>query len=245
MDNPFYRDHFGKYPTVKGRGIIGTTLVNIHAPIQKINWAATFFMAFQLDITSSSALDTVAGTGARTLILYGLDHDYNPLVETINLAGQTKITTVNSFRRLFAAYVTIAGTGEVNAGDIYIVKTGTGGTYAAGVPGTLTSAVIKILVGDNLGFSGVWTTPRGTTYRITEFTPSGNKASSIQLVQGFPAENNARGPYSIYKLDVGIGIGTRGLQPDIILGEKQDIYCQGLALAATTTVSFIIRLEKI
>jgi len=245
MDLPFYQDHFGKNPIIKSRGVIGTGLVNVNALIQKINWAATFFMAFQLDITSSNIADTVGSTGARTLVLYGLDSDYNPLVEEINLAGQTKVTTVNSFRRLFAAYVTIAGTGEVNAGDIYIVKTGTGGTYTAGVPGTLTSGVIKILVGDSLGYSGVWTAPRGTQYRISSFVPAGNKAASIQIVKGFPSLNSMRGPYSIYKVDVGVGVGAQFIDPGITVEEKTDIYTQGIALAATTTVTSLITLEAV
>jgi len=242
---PFYQDHFGKNVILKSRGIIGTALVNIYAPIQKINWAATFFMAFQLDITSSNIADTTASTGARTIVIYGLDTDYNPLVETINLAGQTKITTVNSFRRVFAAYVTIAGTGEVNAGDIYIVKTGTGGTYTAGVPGTLTSAVIKMLTGDSLGYSGVWTVPRGMQYKMYNFTPSGNKAAGVQIMTGYPAANECRGPFSIYKVNVGVGVGAANVPTDLYLNEKQDIYTQGIALAATTTVDILINLVKV
>lgn len=242
---PFYNDTFGKNPVLKGRGIIGTALVNVYAPIQKINWDIIFGMGYLLDITSSAVADAFASTGTTKLVIYGLDEDWNPLTEEVTMAGQTKVTTLKKFRRVFAAYSSATGIGSVNAGDIYILKTGTGGTYTAGVPGTLTSACIKMLVGDNLGYSGLWTVPRGQNYRATAFTPSANKAGSLQIVKGYPAENTGRGPFAIFKIDVGVGSGVKNINPVIYLEEKTDIYVQGIALAATTTVSFLINLERI
>jgi len=245
MDLPFYQDHFGKYPIIKSRGIIGTGLVNIAPMIQKINWQAIFDIGYKLDITSSSTADAAAGTGLRTLVIYGLDDKFNPLTEVVTMNGQTIVQTANVFRRVFAAYMLTVGSGLLNAGDIYMMKTGTGGTYTAGVPGTLTSGALKMLVGDNLAYSGVWTAPLGTVYHVKAFVPAGNKAASIQVVKGFPAETNGRGPYALYKVDVGVGIGAPMINPVIYINEKEDVYTQGIALAATTTVTSLITLEAV
>lgn len=245
MDLPFYDDHYGISPVLKSRGIIGTSLVNINALIQKVNWQAIFDIGYKLDITSSSTADAAAGTGMRTVIVYGLDDVYNPLTEVVTMNGQTIVTTANKFRRVFAAYALTFGSGLLNAGDIYFMRTGTGGTYTTGVPGTLTSGAMKMLIGDNLAYSGVWTAPRGTVYHLDTFIPAGNKASSVQIVLGFPADTQGRGPFAIYKVDVGVGIGAPYINPNITIFEKQDIYTQGFALAATTTVTNLMNFRKV
>jgi len=244
MNLPFYDDHFGKCPILKGRGVIGASTVNIYALIQNINWDIVFLTAHELDITSSSNDDAFAGTGTNKIVIYGLDNDFNPLAEEVTMSGQTAVTTLNKFRRVFAAYATINGLGSVNAGDIYIVKTGTS-TWTAGVPDTLTSGCIKMLVGDNLGYSGLWTVPRGRQFHLENMIPVGNKAASLEVRVGYPAENVNRGPYSIYKVDVGTGVGSVGGAPDIYLPEKTDVYCKGIALAASTIVSMLLKFKEV
>lgn len=245
MNAPYYNDHFGKNPIIKSRGVIGASLVNVYALIQNVQWDVVFGSAHKLDISSSSNDDAWAGTGTMKIVIYGLDTDYHPLAEEITLTGQTVATTLGEFRRVFAAYATVNGIGTKNAGDIYILKAGTGGVYNAGVPPTLTSGCIKIIAGDNLGYSGVWTAPAGSQYRVIEYIPSSNKAASIQIVQGYPAANVNRGPYPVYKVDLGVGVSASRLPVKIFLDEKTDIYTQGIAIAATTIVSSYISLQKV
>lgn len=198
-----------------------------------VRWASVFDAAYQLDISSSSAADAAAGTGARTIDVYGLDKDFILLKETVTLNGQTKVTTVGSFRRVFEIVVATAGTGNANAGDIYIVKAGTGGTYTAGVPGTLTSAVIKGLAGDNYGLSGLWTAPRGTTYTLAALALSARAQSgTVKLQHGYPTDNGL--VYPRYKIDFAPANPTFAPipAPVLVIREKEDVYFTALCATA-------------
>jgi len=95
-----------------------------------------------LKVSSSSTADDSAGTGARTVQLYGLDANYNEINETVTLDGQTAVNTTNSFLRINRMVVRSAGTGEKNAGVIYAGA----GTVTAGVPA---NKYATIAIGDN------------------------------------------------------------------------------------------------
>jgi len=74
-----------------------------------------------LSISSSSADDTAAGTGARTILIQGLDENYTQIQEQITLNGLSTVNTLNSYIRLNNAIVTTSGTLSSNAGEITIV----------------------------------------------------------------------------------------------------------------------------
>ena len=69
-------------------------------------------------VVSSSVNDTAAGTGARTVVLSGLDANYLTISETIALNGTTPVNSVNSYLRVNRTYVSTAGSGSKNAGLI-------------------------------------------------------------------------------------------------------------------------------
>ena len=87
-------------------------------------------VADQLEVLSSSANDSSAGTGARTVELQGLDSSWNLLTETITMNGTTAVTTTGSFLRIFRARVVTAGTSLRNEGDITIRDQDTSTTRA-------------------------------------------------------------------------------------------------------------------
>lgn len=159
----------GKEICLIGRSTaVPTSLIDLFEYNQVQGARAAFAAApLALDCSSSNVADAAAGTGARTIRVVGLDGDYKPLYEDITMNGQTKVTGVKLFKRVFGARVLTAGTGLVNAGDIHIVPAGTGGTYNVGVPGTLTSAQVKILAGYGQASSGMLTVPAGMTFRAT------------------------------------------------------------------------------
>lgn len=114
-----------------------------------------------LDFASSSASDTLVGTGAQKITVAGLGPGGAPQVKTYSTNGTAVVTTGDLWTRVFAAWVSQVGGGGFQAGDIYIVKTGTG-AFVAGVPGTLTSAVLKIVFAGGVigsGYSGYFTVP--------------------------------------------------------------------------------------
>lgn len=84
--------------------------------------------ASTLDVVSASALDIdTSGTGARKVVLTGLDQNYAPIQEIVNLNGTTTVTTTATFLRLLVAQIVDAGSGESPAGIVSITAT-TGGS---------------------------------------------------------------------------------------------------------------------
>jgi hypothetical protein len=122
-------------------------------PVGNLSYPAA---ALQMTVSSADADDTSAGTGARTVLITGLDANYAVISETVTMNGQTAVTTTNSFLRINAMLVTTAGTSLANEGIIYI---GTG-TVTSGVPATVYNV---IAAGFNNATSSQYTVPAGYT----------------------------------------------------------------------------------
>ena len=77
-------------------------------------------------IVSSSADDTAAGIGARTLTVTGLNGSYVEVEETVTLNGTTPVNTANSYFIVSRMIVATAGTSATAIGTISSVSNGTG-----------------------------------------------------------------------------------------------------------------------
>lgn len=94
-------------------------------------WAAT---AAVLQISAGSANDTEGGTGANSIRIEGLDENWLPIFEEVDLNGVSVVNTVQKFIRVNRAYVTKSGSLEANDTDITIGDgTGTHTIIEAGV----------------------------------------------------------------------------------------------------------------
>jgi hypothetical protein len=133
--------------------------------------------AIRMTVSSTSANDTSNGTGARTIVVEGVDANYNEVTETVTMNGQTPVTMTAFLLRVNYAYVAAAGSGNGAAGDIYI---GTG-TVTAGVPAT-TYDIIKFDY--NVTTTGSFTIPAGHTGYISQGLFSTGQASGSTQVQG-------------------------------------------------------------
>lgn len=137
--------------------------------------------AVTMKISSSSANDTSAGTGARTVFIRGINGTGGYAEETVTLNGQTAVDTANTYEAIESMAVLTVGSGGVNAGTIYA---GTG-TVTAGVPAVPYSA---IGVGDNVSLVGSWTCPTGYTGylvsgKVTTGTTNANQYVLAKLKQ--------------------------------------------------------------
>lgn len=133
--------------------------------------------ALQMTVSSSSANDTSAGTGARTIVVQGLDANYNEVTETVTMNGQTAVTMTNALLRVNYVYVATAGSGNSADGDIYV---GTG-TVTAGVPATVYD-VIKFDYNNTT--TGSYTVPAGYTAYVSQGLFSTGQAGGSNAVQG-------------------------------------------------------------
>lgn len=128
-----------------------------------------------MKVSSTSADDTAAGTGARTVVVMGLDENYDEAEETVTLNGQTEVTTTTTFIRVFRAYVATAGSGGTAAGTIYV---GTG-TVTAGVPATI---YCTITLGQNASLAAIWTVPAGYTAYFTKGNVGTGSSNANQYI---------------------------------------------------------------
>jgi hypothetical protein len=142
-------------------GAVGTSYETIWSESTIYVYPAS---ATVIKISSSSANDTAAGSGARTVTINGLDGSYNQISETVILNGQTAVNTTNSYLRVFHLLVATAGSGGEAAGTIYAGV----GTVTTGVPATVYG-----VYGANGGSTAcLYTVPAGYTGYVFDFLVS-------------------------------------------------------------------------
>jgi hypothetical protein len=242
----------GPKPLVSGRNavVINTGFENLNSYDQPLNWALIFATAAKLDVSSSSVADTNTGpgTGANKVLIVGLDANYALQTEEVLLNGQTVVQTAKSFLRVFAAEVTRAGTGLVNAGDIHIYRTGEGGTPSGGVPPTITSGAIKLLVGYGFMGSGMFTVPAGYRARLRGLVLSCRAyAHTFRLCSQCMASLTDNALHSPFTAEVNVSlpavIPCDGLGMNYIFEGKTDIIMQAMSATAGGIASGLMQLE--
>jgi hypothetical protein len=196
--------------------------------------------ALQMKVSSSSANDTSAGTGARTVLVQGLDADYNEVTELVTLNGQTAVTMTASLLRVNYAYVVTAGSGNSSAGNIYI---GTG-TVTAGVPATVYD-IIKLDY--NVTTTGSYTIPAGYTGYVSQGLFSSGQPSGSTQVEGrllVRGTNNIRMTEAITTINN--GVANYVFEYPLAIPEKTTVEATAVGSANNNSVSsmFIILLVK-
>ena len=131
-------------------------------------------VASKLEILSASANDTSAGTGARTMMITGLDANFNPLSEVITMNGVTPVQSVGTYLRVNGLNIMTSGSGHTNAGDITLRLTGAGATQAIA------------RAGYGYAKSCVYTVPANMTLLVTDVLPEcGGTTVTTGIVFGF------------------------------------------------------------
>jgi hypothetical protein len=225
---------------------VGTSPELLYQANQDMDIPTQLGTGVALDITSSAVADDNGSTGATQVRIVGLDANFGFQYEDVTMDGRTIVTTTKLWRDVFGMDVIAHGTGNTNAGDIYAVATGTGGSYTNGVPGTVTSLVAKMLAGWNVSMNGKWTVPLNAgTYRLRMLQVEGHtQASTVWLA--------LRQPWATDKtqhliLPIGLGNGSSFNADLTSLGisitEKTTISMRAAAAtpSASITGSFILR----
>lgn len=188
-------------------------------------------VASVLKISSSSADDTSAGTGARTIAIVGLDGDYNEVSESVILDGQTPVNTGHSYLYVNQFYVTSVGSGGANAGNI---NAGTG-TVTAGVPAVLYDI---IATGFNNRTTAHYCVPAGYTGYMMQGLFSAGQASGSSAVTGFLKQH---GPDGILRVGavaaVNNGPADYLFEIPYAIPEKNCVGASAVGAAANNSVS--------
>mgnify|MGYP003656258606 CR=1 FL=1 len=185
--------------------------------------------ALQLSVSSNSADDTAAGTGARTVFVSGLDANHNVISETVVLNGQTSVLTVQSFLHVNQCYVATAGSLDSAAGTIYF---GTG-TLTAGVPATVYDV---IEFNYNVRLTGSYTVPAGYTAYISQGQFSVGQSGGSNPITGrlvTRATDDIRRTIAIVTINNGVADYT--FEYPVPVQEKTTIEAQAVG---TTTNNF-------
>lgn len=109
-----------------------------------------------LQIRSDSANDAAAGTGARTVLIAGLNANYDEVVEIVTLNGTTPVALSNQMMRRNTLVVWTAGSGRTNAGNIILETTGA-------------ALRDKITAGKGIQRSAHYTVPAGKSLWLQNF----------------------------------------------------------------------------
>ena len=196
--------------------------------------------ASTMTVSSSSANDAADGTGARTVVIAGLDANYAEASETITLNGQTAVTTIKSYIRMFRARVLTAGSGGTNAGNINI---GTG-TVTSGVPANLYA---RISAGEGQTLMTIYTVPAGyTAYMqqgtISSGTEQSNKYVTVRLkVRPFGETFQTKALVTLANQFIGFDFGVA-----LAIPEKSDIEARAISSSGENAVAatFSLILEQ-
>lgn len=112
-----------------------------------------------LDVVSSDANDTSAGTGARTIIITGIDENNIEQTEVVTLNGVTPVTTTGLWLGVNRATVISVGTGGENAGNITIDDTANTVGIQAYLPATTNvtaQSIFHIPINEKFLASWLW-----------------------------------------------------------------------------------------
>lgn len=137
-----------------------------------------------MKVSSTSANDTSAGTGARSVFIRGINSTGNEVTETVILNGQTGVNTVHTYTEIQNASVVSVGSAGENAGNISI---GTG-TITAGIPANIFG---HILAGENQSLMGHFTVPADSTgYLLSGNLSVGSTASNKNVTGRLKIRDN-------------------------------------------------------
>lgn len=118
-----------------------------------------------MEIASTSADDAAAGTGARTVMIQGVDDDGLFISEVVTLNGTSNVQTSNSYLRVNLMNILTAGSAGWNVGDLTATAT--------------TAATIQDEMDATEGFSqsSHYTVPAGKTAFLTQVELNAAKLS--------------------------------------------------------------------
>ena len=208
---------------------VGTSTDTIWLQEGSYTWPTA---ASVLKVTSDSTDDDVAGTGALTVILEGLDADYAEISETVILTGQVSKNTTKSYLRLHRMYVVTAGTGLTNAGVIYAFT----GAHTDGTPDVATTIRSTIGATEGQTLQAFYTVPAGYTAYMSHASAGsvdGTNATTMTL-----RKREFGGAFRVVEKFICFK-GTENIDHAIPLKfiEKTDIEVLGDAAASTTDVA--------
>lgn len=180
-----------------------------------------------------NAADTnTAGAGARKVIVFGLDAEWNEAQKELTLAGASaSAASTTTFIRVFRAYVSSVGTySAANTGIIAIENT------------TSTNVLTTIAAGVGQSEVAHYTVPKGFTAYLHSIIVDVQSTNS-GAVRMFRRQNadDVTAPYSsarlIHRFPAVDGSSSVHYESLVTIPEKTDIWCEGYGNGGATEIA--------
>jgi hypothetical protein len=190
-------------------------------------------------IAADDGEDNAAGTGARTVIIQGLDASYHHVEEEVTVGGAPSTT---EFLRVNRAFVQTAGSVGTNTKPV-LISTAANGT------GTILANISTHGTGSNeegfgQTFLGLYTIPAGKTGYLTQWTMGSSGTSSVQGFLRYRPVTNGNIFLTRDTIFFRDGLQTKNYIVPLRLEEKSDIEIQGYndatGIAVSTTFNIIL-----
>lgn len=176
-----------------------------------------------LKVISNDVADDAAGTGARTIQIYGLDANWDEQNEIVSLIGGTSVATDNAYLRVNRAIVRSAGADGKNAAVIDIKNNAE------------TSTLLQVSAGNNQSLAAFWSVPAGyTAYMVVFYTSVGIAKRTHTRLYIRPFGEVFQLKHHITLLD---GPAAHEWPIPLRVAEKSDIEVRGLAAGGGGAVS--------
>jgi hypothetical protein len=184
------------------------------------------------DLTSANTNDTAAGSGARAVLVEGLDANWHYQTEIVVMNGTSNVETASTYRRIYMMTVqSLNGGGGTNAGNI---------TATAQTDSTVTAI---ILAGNAHTHMAIYTVAEGTHGYITNYYAGMNKNNSNGTADTFlfVREAEVPGPWVLQHI-MGLAAGGSSyfihtFDPYFELPEKYDVKIRVGVSANNTDIS--------
>lgn len=208
---------------------IGTEVVwNAGGTFTKLTSAST------LTIVSSSVNDdgAPAGTGANTIVIFGIDANRLAQTEVVTMNGTTNVVTATTWLGINRAAVYLAGSSSYNEGNITITATTGGSTqaYIAANEGTTQQAIFFTQADHQ--FLADW-----LMFNVTKL--SGGTAPRV-TIKGFVQSYLSNSQYEVFRYTIDTSVENHidiaPAQP-FVVGEKSVLWFEATTDTNNTVIS--------
>jgi hypothetical protein len=180
-----------------------------------------------VEILSSDADDAAGDTGARTVLVSGLNATYDEVSEVATMNGAGAVALVQTFLRVNRLSVVTAGSSLSNEGTITLRVAGGGATMCVMAPLT------------GVSHHGIFTVPHGHTLILQSIGPGTISAGGGYITVNIETRSNtvADSPFlSRLTLDIwGFTTNVNQLSNGFTLTEKSDLRLHAVATVADNT----------
>ena len=185
-----------------------------------------------IDIVSTSTDDTAGGDGCKSIVIYGVDENWDEQIVVIDLDGTTPVQTTESWLGVNRVAIYLAGSLQANAGTITLSSSTTAITLASMPVGEGTSQQLIFYVPRKHQFLATWL--HLDAIKLTGgTTPKTNFFGWV-----FSDVSNAR--YNVYRDGIDTSNETHSdMKPTepFVIGEKSVLYFE----ATTDTNNTVVR----